>query len=343
MQMRNAITSLLLASTLVACTTPQATDEQRQPSIQTPTVDASAPAVTQGIERYMEQRRRVEAVAFRLKKAALAECAAIGRTKPDLGIIVWSLGNFPNPDDQAHLKGAYGLGNGVTVALATDGGPARRAGLTNGDVITAVNGRPTSQGSGATERFIGASNLAARDGAVTLDLASGRSLTITPDQACDYPALLVRSPDINAAADGTSIAITTGLFDITKSDDELALILGHELAHNTLGHSTTGSSPSSRAGKLLDTMLRSALAQPSAAYSPAKEMEADNVGLYVMARAGFDIAAAETMWTRLNRMNKGATLAATHPSGPDRLAALKKAIAEIRAKQKAGQPLTPHQ
>lgn len=343
MRLQQLAACAITAIALTACATSEGVVATRPPTPEVPTTVAGAPAVTQGIERYMGQRARVESVSFQLRRAALPECKAQGGTKPDLGIIVWSLANFPNADDQANLKSTYGLGNAVTVAIAIDGGPARRAGLQAGNVITAVNGRAMSEGNGATERFIGASNLAARDGTVTLQLADGRTLAVQPDDVCDDTTLLVRSPDINAAADGTSIAITTGLFDITKSDDELALILGHELAHNTLRHLGNGSAPSSRTGKLIDTMMKAVMLQQAAGFSPAKEKEADYVGLYFMARAGFDVSAAETMWTRLNRMAGSTTLAKTHPSGPERLAALKVAIAEIRAKQKVGAALTPHQ
>jgi hypothetical protein len=328
---------------LTACATSESVVDTRTPASETPTTVAGAPAVTQGIERYMGQRARVESVGFRLRHAAVPECKTQGGTKPDLGIIVWSIANFPNAADQAKLKETYGLGSKITVAISIDGGPARRAGLQAGNEIIAMNGRPMGEGNGATERFIGASNLAARDGTVTLQLVDGRTLAIQPDEVCDDTTLLVRSPDINAAADGNSIAITTGLFDITKSDDELALILGHELAHNTLGHLGNGGAPSSRTGKLIDAMMKAVMLQQAAGFSPAKEKEADYIGLYFMARAGFDVSAAEKMWTRLNRMVGNATLAKTHPSGPERLAALKGAITEIRAKQKAGVALTPRQ
>lgn len=294
----------------------------------------------------MMQRAHVESVGFRLRRAAASECQALGKARPDLGIVVWSLVNFPNAEDQQRLKNAYGLTDSVTVAIAVDSAPAARAGLKHADIIASVNGQPVAAGAGSTERFISVSNLAAKQGPVTLGLASGRSLTIQPDLICEYPALLVRSPETNAAADGVAIAITTGLFQAARSDDELALILGHELAHNTLGHMSADAGTSARSGKLLDALFRSSIStaltgQTNAPYSPAKEKEADYQGLYFMARAGFSVAAAETMWTRLNKTPGAANLTLTHPSGPERQAALKHAAEEIRAKQKAGSPLVP--
>lgn len=353
MLFRNLAITGASALALTACATvnePAGTPQAPQAPVTSPATPSLS--VTNGIERYMAQRAHVESVGFRLRRAAAPECQALNRARPDLGIVVWSLANFPNAEDQQRLQNAYSLTDKVTVAIAVEGAPASRAGLARGDIITAVNGQPMAPGAGGTERFISTSNQAAKQGPVTLELASGKSLTIQPDLICEYPTLLVRSPDTNAAADGAAIAITTGLFEVARSDDELALILGHELAHNTLGHMNAGTSSTTRSGKLLDALFRSSIStalmgQASAPYSPAKEQEADYQGLYFMARAGFSVAAADTMWSRLNKAPGASKLTLTHPSGPERQAALKRAADEIRAKQKSGAPLvpdlTPHQ
>ncbi len=326
---------LALATSLTACASIDGPDEiaPRPRAPEPPTTTAS---VTQGIEQYMQQRSRVESVGFRLRRAAEPECRKQNRTRNDLGLVVWSLASFPNADDQARLRGAYGLDNSVTVAIAIEGAPAHRSGLRQGDVITHVNGEALPVGTGATERFIARSNAAARSGAVALRLAGGRELSIAPDAVCDYPALLVRSPDTNAAADGASFAITTSLYELTRSDDELAVILGHELAHNILGHlSGTAPSGSSSSGRLLEAFTRSSIsaalsASASPAHDPKKEIEADRVGLELMSRAGFNVTAADTMWTRLNSAGNATLISRTHPTGNDRQTALRKAISDLR-------------
>ena len=340
MSLRLIVTAFCASMALAACTTmesgtalPQA---GRFPS------STPAPAVTQGIERYVEQRSHVESVAYRLRRTAEPECSRAGKSKVDLGIIVWSLANFPNAEDRAHLQSAFALSARVTVAIAAESGPAARAGLSRGDVIAEVNGKQALEGAGATEHFIATSNQAARQGAVSLKLASGRTLDIAPEKVCGFAALLVRSTVANAAADGRSIAITTGLFELMRSDDELALVLAHELAHNILGHL---SSPAKRSvaddGAAVEAMASPPALQADAPYSPAMEIEADRAGLFFMARAGFDISAAEAMWTRLNRTTNASALSRTHPAGPERLSSLKHTVTEIRTKQKSGAPLDP--
>ena len=339
--MRALRAGLLLSFTLAlaACAaTPDA------PVTTTPS-QATDPSVTEGLERYMEQRARVEAVGFRLRTAAARQCARGNATKPELGLIVWSLANFENAEDRAHLKNAFGLTETVTIALAVDQAPAAAAGLKTGDVITHVNDEPAGKGKGATERFIALSTTAAREGPVRVRLANGDNFALTPKTVCEFPTLLVRSPEINAAADGRVLAITSGLFDLTRSDDELALVLGHELAHNVLGH-LKKAQPAKPSG-ILDAFLRATIgtavaASTSPPFPIAFEKEADYAGLYFMARAGYEIAAAEAFWRRLNETTRAKSVAKTHPSGPERLKALQAAIAEIKAKQKANQPLEPN-
>lgn len=302
-------------------------------------------SVTEGLDRYMMQRARVEAVSFRLRKAAARDCDKQNATGPELGLIVWSLANFENPHDLAYLKSKFALSDGVTVALAIDGSPAASAGLREGKVITHINDSAVNEGKGATERFIAKSNAAVQKGPVRLRLADGSETTLVPENVCKFITLLVRSPETNAAADGRVLAITSGLFDLTTSDDELALVLGHELAHNVLGH-LKKSSPS-RPGGILDAFMRATIGTAVAAaqsppFSIAAEKEADYAGLYFTARAGYDFTTADAFWRRLNQTTRATSVVKTHPSGAERLKAIQSAIAEIKAKQKAGKPLEPN-
>ncbi|MCE9523831.1 MAG: M48 family metalloprotease [Alphaproteobacteria bacterium] len=292
----------------------------------------------------MQQRARVESVGLRLRKAAAASCAKQNMIKQELGVIVWSLANFPSAEDRQRLQSSFDLTDKVTVALAVEGGPAAPAGLTVGSIVTHVNGRPLQEGKGATERFVAYSNAGAREGPVRVQLASGDTLTLTPQTVCEFPTLLVRSPEINAAADGRLLAITTSLFELTRSDDELAVILGHELAHNLLGHLKKFSEAQKKPGGLLDAFVRATIgtavaSAKSTPYSIEFEREADYVGLHIAARAGYDITAAASLWRRLNETLRATSVIKTHPSGPERLQAIEATIAEIKAKTKAKKPL----
>ncbi|MFN9162495.1 MAG: M48 family metalloprotease [Alphaproteobacteria bacterium] len=301
--MLRKVITIALVSLFPACTSLGLQDDM---GLSTP-APAPGPAVTEGIDTYMHQRMRVESVGFRLRQAAAPTCARQGATRNDIGIVVWSLANFPNPDDRARLQRIFSLTQAVTVALAVEDGPARKAGIRPGQVITHVDGVGLPTGQGATARFISLSNEAAGRGSVTLRLAGGQERTIRPTPVCASPVLLVRSEDLNAATDGNALAITTGLYGLLRSDDEIAVILGHELAHILLGHTKAGP-----------------------AEDPAREIDADRTGLELAASAGFDIDAAPALWKRLNTLQLAAGLSATHPTGPAREAAIRKAVEEIR-------------
>jgi len=338
--LRSAL-GIAIALLLAAC----ASAPETQP-VTTAPPPTPAVSVTEGLERYMAQRARVEAVGFRLRKAAARDCAKQETTKPDLGLIVWSLANFPSAEDRAHLQSSFGLTDSVTVALAVENAPAAAAGLKVGAIITHVNDVAVQEGKGATERFIALSNAAARLGPVRLHLANGSDVTLRPITVCEFPTLLVRSPEVNAAADGRILAITSGLFEMTHSDDELALILGHELAHNVLGHMQKAAVADRKSGGILDAFVRATIGTAVASattppFSIEFEKEADYAGLYFMARAGYDITAAEAFWRRLNETLRATSVARTHPSGPERLKAIEMTTAEIKAKQKAKKPLEP--
>jgi len=329
---------LLAALALAACAS--------DPAREAPITKSPAPAsVTGGLAKYMSDRARVERVGYRLRKAATADCAERKQTKPDLGLIVWSLANFPNAEDRARLQADFNLTNAVTVALAVDGAPAASAGARNGAIVTHVNGEALGEGKGATERYIARAAIAAKQGPVRLKFKDGGEVAVAPDTVCEFPTLLVRTDEENAAADGTVLAITSGLLKHTSSDDDIALILGHELAHNVMRHLELVKTAKPAPGSLLDAFTKSAIGTAVAAtanrpFSVQYEKEADRAGLYFMARAGYDIDVASAFWKRLNDAMKGKSLAATHPTGPERLRAIETTIAEIKAKQKKGEPLT---
>jgi predicted Zn-dependent protease len=80
------------------------------------------------------------------------------------------------------------------------------------------------------------------------------------------------------------------------------------------------------------------------AFSQDFEAEADYVGVYLMARGGYDIGLAPNFWRRMAVIHPGSIKtnhSSTHPSAPERFVALEGAVGEIRAKLAAGKPLTP--
>lgn len=174
---------------------------------------------------------------------------------------------------------------------------------------------------------------------------------------CTFPIVAVKGDELNAAADGKQIMITPAMVAFADSDDALGFILSHEYAHNILEH-VQSSQKNAGIGGLLGTLADGILAQQGyntgnqfakagtefavMRYSKAFESEADYVGLYVAARAGLNIDAAPNFWRQMAAEHPDSIyVSTTHPTTAERYVAMRKAIAEIRQKQQAGQVLLP--
>jgi predicted Zn-dependent protease len=156
---------------------------------------------------------------------------------------------------------------------------------------------------------------------------------------------------INAfAMAGGKVGVFSGLFKIAKTDDEIASVIAHEIAHVTAKHvheklsqqmavSTVGVVGAVGMG-VAGTPGLTALALEQAyglstgvgalAFDRAKEKEADYIGLMYMARAGYDPQAAITVMERLEAesANEPAqpAILSTHPTHPERIIALMDAM-----------------
>lgn len=158
---------------------------------------------------------------------------------------------------------------------------------------------------------------------------------------------VINSDEVNAwCMPGGKIAVYTGLLQkVQPTDDELAAVIGHEIAHALREHSrervsqqmatglglnvlsaVTGSQLSTDvAGKLADVTF-------SLPNSRTHETEADRIGVELAARAGFDPRAAVTLWTKMEKVGGGAgqpEFLSTHPSAASRIADLQQASARV--------------
>lgn len=181
--------------------------------------------------------------------------------------------------------------------------------------------------------------------------------------SCNYPFKLITEPakeaaTANAYADGNGVFVYAGLVNMLQGEEELAFVLSHEYAHNVLRHvdkTTLNASLGMLAGAAADALLASQgyamngqLTQwggnlGALQYSSAYEREADYVGLYIVALAGYDVSRGTEVWRKMAANNPDSIyLSNTHPNTAERYIAMQKTIAEIEAKERAGQPLLPN-
>lgn len=143
---------------------------------------------------------------------------------------------------------------------------------------------------------------------------------------------------------GGKVAVYTGILPISQTDKGLAVVLGHEISHAIAGHGNERISQAMLAqygGAILGgTMGNGALAQifsqayPIGAqvallkYGRNQELEADEMGLYLMAMAGYDPREAQPFWHRMEssttKANRPPEFLSTHPSPENRRADIEK-------------------
>ena len=61
-------------------------------------------------------------------------------------------------------------------------------------------------------------------------------VSLSPEPVCDYRAILAAQENVNAYADGENVYVTRGMMRFAETDDELALVIAHEIAHNAMNH-----------------------------------------------------------------------------------------------------------
>src|SRR5262249_18127616 len=180
-------------------------------------------------------------------------------------------------------------------------GPAGAV-LRAGDVITAIDGTPAAVADSTATPWSGPKTLTVeRDGQI-------RTVSLRPDawpRRVVFVALFDPTP--NAGAVDGGIAVTTGLLDLVPSDDALAWIIGHELAHITLGHTehkvTAGSVLKGVVG--VGILLPAQIVVPGSGqllgglmqgvenrFNRDQERDADRLGVHYTRAAGYDPSAA---------------------------------------------------
>lgn len=169
-----------------------------------------------------------------------------------------------------------------------------------------------------------------------------------PDAAqWQWEVNLIKSPELNAnCGPGGKIIFYSGIIEkLQLTDDEIAAIMGHEMAHALREHSREAMSRAygvalakQGAGALLglgeggmamaDTVAQYSLTLPN---SRSNENEADLLGLELAARAGYNPNAAVSLWQKMARAGGGAPpeFMSTHPSSGSRIAALQAAIPKV--------------
>ena len=157
---------------------------------------------------------------------------------------------------------------------------------------------------------------------------------------------LIGSKEINAfCMPGGKIACYTGILDRLKlTDDEIAMVMGHEMAHALREHArervaktqatSIGLSLGAQLlglGELGNVAANLGTQLLTLKFSRSDETEADLVGLELAARAGYNPQAAVSLWRKMGEAtgNGGIGFLSTHPTGPDRIRELERNVPKV--------------
>lgn len=168
----------------------------------------------------------------------------------------------------------------------------------------------------------------------------------------DWEFNLIKDSQINAfCMPGGKIVVYEGLLSVARTLDELAVVLGHEIAHAVAKHSNERMSQQILTQYGI-ALISSALSEKSVAvrdlattvfglgakvgmmlpYSRKHEYEADYMGIVFMELAGYDSDSSVTFWKKMAELGESSVpeILSTHPSDDKRIANLELKIAEAK-------------
>ncbi|WP_239805270.1 M48 family metallopeptidase [Croceicoccus hydrothermalis] len=263
--------------------------------------------------------RTIAAIGHRLARANVARCADRAFLP---GFSVHDLSQYSASFRDAAVA-QFALDAGPRILAVVPGGAADRAGLREGDVLRALDGVRVNTSAGDDE---GASKAgieaieeavmaAFADGRAKLDIMrNGHVMTvdIVGEPGCATRFHLEPSATLNARADGTFVVVTTAISGVVRNEDELAAVLAHELAHNTLRHRA-----------YLDRVGR------RSANVRATEIAADRESIHLLDNAGYDPAGAVRFWEHFGPRRRTLFAGRDHPGWRTRVRFMRDEIARL--------------
>ncbi|RNA61206.1 M48 family peptidase [Chryseobacterium nematophagum] len=155
---------------------------------------------------------------------------------------------------------------------------------------------------------------------------------------------LIQSNELNAwCMPGGKVAVYTGILPVTKNDNGLAVVMGHEVSHALAGHGNErisqamvaqyggailgGSISNAQWASVFEKVYPIGSQVALLKYGRTQESEADEMGLYLMSMAGYDPREAIPFWNRMEAASTGSRqpeFLSTHPSPGTRISDINK-------------------
>jgi len=221
--------------------------------------------------------------------------------------------------------------DGCVVVGVIDDYIADLAGIREGDIIKEIEGKEVKDSNHVTFKVDGVSTVVVERNDARL------SFDVKPEEKPYLRISLKETAKINAYAKFTGIQFTTGMVNFVEDDDELAVIMGHELAHLTARHLPKNISMVALCGVLggltgpFAPFTTQALYAP---YSRKNEREADYLGLIYAHNAGYDVEKGAVLWKRFALeipRSRSKSFLRSHPASPERILRVKNVVKLIKS------------
>jgi hypothetical protein len=353
------VAATLAAALLSACSTfaPQSSAPQPGPAVpvpaepQQPVLSAKAAAAQDALRVMVNLQDRLSRVSAPLLINNADLCKSMARNL--LGFTAQNRYSYPGEFSEA-AHAVLGYGERLQVSSVLAGSGAARAGLRKGDGLVSVEGKALPGGPDAESQAADVLGpLVGKQAALDMTIArngNNQTLKVPVTRACAIRVHLGNADNINSYADGQRVLITRGMMNFAQSDEAIAYVLARDIAHNVLGHA--GAMRNSAAvGSMIDNLVRtrpdlSLLIGSGGIKAVPQELDAaaDNLALYMLARAGYNIERVKPFWQRLSSQYPASVMngyTAQHPGTAARFAAIDKGVAEIKAKLVGKKPLVP--
>lgn len=303
------------------------------------------------VKNYFSQYERLQNTAWPILKNNSDLC--VDNTIPSAGFIAQNIYTYKDAEQQQAARDALNMDSNVRVLVVTPQSPAEQAGIRKGDIIKKVNGKiiPATKEAPKILAALNEEEPERTTWSLEVEDSSGltKTHTINTVDICKYGVQLQEIDTVNAFADGDNIIFTQGMMRFTQSDKELSLVVGHEIAHNIMEH-ISAKTTNYVIGTIFDVVAaaygidtQNAFGKMSAnAYSQDFEAEADYVGMYLIAKSGYELEGSADFWRRMAAIHPGSIAtnhASSHPATPERFVAIEKSIKEIQQKIARNEPL----
>jgi len=271
---------------------------------------------------------RMATIAYRLTTANVALCRSLA---PTPGWALHAIGQY-DPATRAQARKSFGFETPVAVEAVVAGAPAAQAGITAGDSLVSVDGvrvavADDSPAASSATRDTTVEAIAAlpADQPLRVELIRDghvRTVTLAASPGCRSAFEVLLGPGMEASADGRIVQIAVRFFE-RYTDDEVAVVVAHELSHNILRHAARLDAAGVKRGLLAEVGRNGRLFRTT-------EDQADLLGMYLLRNAGYDPRIAVRFWREHGGdVDGGLFRSRTHPSSAARAKALEGEIARI--------------